>query len=215
MNPIETSLPKYIAFMAHLPIEHKGQPMLQFLEKIIQEYPIGGYIIGEETTPFNHYHFVVQMTSDDYHNFSQRIFKKEYKLRGLARGGLPRQYGKLGEVEKLKRMKAYTLKAGNFVTNLGEAEIAELVDMSFEKSEEVKFDEKICREIEIHLGDQNRHVEIIEIRLLIIKQLIKMGIKSVPTKGKINKIASLWYWKFAKQRDENTIYEALFGIHPY
>lgn len=121
---------EYIGFMCHLPEKEHDT-----LEEVLKEYNIQGYIIAHEAKPYSHFHFVVQMTDTDYHSFAQRIFKKKHGLRGRAIKGEPRQYGRLKHIENLQRLKAYTIKDGNFRTNLLPAEILALKEISFEKDE--------------------------------------------------------------------------------
>ena len=63
------------------------------------------------------------MADSDYHSFAQRVFKKKHGLRGRAVKGDPRQYGRLKHIENLQRLKAYTIKDGNYRTNLSDVEI--------------------------------------------------------------------------------------------
>ena len=219
MNPIETqSNNSYIAFMAHLPMVHhvgplNGMSMLHYLEQTLKEYDIGGYIIGHEMDPFSHYHVTVQMSDKDYHKFSARVFKKMYKLRGRAVPGHPRQYGKVKSIDNVERMKAYTLKAGSFVTNLCHDEIEKLKKIAHEKAIDNEFEDKICRAIACRCGTE-RHFHFVDLRLAIIKEYIRANITTPPSKGKINKIGTLWYWKYADKHDEYAIYESIYGTLP-
>jgi hypothetical protein len=56
-------------------------------------------------------------------------------LRGRAVKGEPRQYGRLKHIENLQRLKAYTIKDGNYRTNLSDLEINTLKEISFHKDE--------------------------------------------------------------------------------
>lgn len=202
---------KYIAFMAHLPLFHGEDPMISYLEETLKEYDIEGYIIGEETEPYSHFHFMVQMDEKDYHKYAARIFKKKYNLRGKAIKGHPRQYGKVKEIENVERMKAYTLKEGKFRTNLASEEIEKLKVMAESKEVDIEFEDKICRNIQLrHNLKEKSNYEITNIKLWIIEELMRLKIKSVPTKGKINKIASLWYWKYAKETSAEIMYEVIY-----
>lgn len=203
---------KYIAFMAHLPPKHEEEPMLDYLETTLKEYDIQGYIIGEETEPYNHYHFIVQISEKDYHKFASRVFKKKYNLRGKAIKDHPRQYGKVKEIENVERMKAYTLKEGVFRTNLPGEDIAKLQFVAETKQVDIDFEDKICRNIMLkHNLKEKTNYEPSHIKIWAIEEMLKLKIKSVPTKGKINKITSLWYWKYAKQTSAEIMYEVIFN----
>ena len=118
---------------------------IDYLNEVLQEYSIGEYVICGETaagshkeTLGQHFHFVVQMSLKDYHKFSKRIFIDKYKLRGVAKTGLPRQYGKVKVIENLSKMKAYTVKEGDKAlirTNLSMAELDALILESFQSEE--------------------------------------------------------------------------------
>lgn len=106
---------------------------------MLQEYKIGGYVIGYETssdahqeTQGQHMHFVVQMSNQDYHNFSERL-KRKYNLRCKALKDKPRQFGALKKIEKLEKLKAYTIKDGDYRSNLSEKELEKLTEMSYKK----------------------------------------------------------------------------------
>lgn len=133
---------KWMAFMAHIPIENAD-----YIEATLKEYDIGGYIIGIEETPYHHFHFIVEMTENHYHNFSKRVFKDKFNLRGRATKGLPRQYGRVKEIQNLERLKAYTLKDGNFRTNMTEEQIQKYIDISFKKNEQKTLDESLLNDL--------------------------------------------------------------------
>jgi len=120
------------AFMGHIPVNDEN---FDYLETIIKTYSIGQYIIAAETTPYDHFHFIVYMSNDDYHKFSKRVFKDKYKLKGRASKGNPRQYGKCKDIRDPTKMMAYTVKDGNFRTDMSKQQIEALVKLSFEKAE--------------------------------------------------------------------------------
>lgn len=124
---------KYQAFTAHLPLDQ-----YDYLEEKIQEYNIGAYIIAHETTPFSHFHFCVQMEDTEYHNFCQAIFKKKFNLRGRAIKDKCRQYGKLTTINAIEKMKSYTVKDGNYRTNLSQEEIKTIYENSYQKVDQKK-----------------------------------------------------------------------------
>jgi len=131
------------AFMAHLPAKDNEE----ILEKL-QEYDIGSYLIGYETDPYEHTHFLVQMTTTTYHNFANTVFKKKYNLRGQARHGLPRQYGKLKKIEDLEKMASYTIKSGNIKSNMPQDEVNKYFEKSFKKQEKQKMHLQVFEAIE-------------------------------------------------------------------
>ncbi len=128
-----------IAFMAHIP--HTD---FDYLEDTIKEYPIGSYAISAETsdTGNQHFHFFIQMLDKDYHSFSKRVFKEKYNLRGRALKDKARQYGKIKKITDLDKMLSYTLKDGNFRTNMPKETIEKAFNKSHQKQETLsKYDE--------------------------------------------------------------------------
>lgn len=117
---------------------------------ILLQYDLGKWIIAKEKTIDSHQesngehiHFWVEMTQKDYEAFAARVFIKRFKLRGRATKGNPRQYGKVKEIENQERMKAYTVKDGDFETNMSDEEIQKLCDKSFKKVENIDIFEKV------------------------------------------------------------------------
>lgn len=128
---------KYIAFMGAIKHTEKD-----YVIETIMEYGIGTYLISLETAQLSHketggehFHFMVQMTDEDYHKFSKRVFIDKYKLRGRALKDKPRQYGRVKNIENLERMAAYTIKDGNIVTNMTQEELDHYKTISFKKTE--------------------------------------------------------------------------------
>jgi len=130
-------------FMAHINHEH-----IDYVETTLNNYGIGNYIIAMEETTYQHMHFIVQMTDDDYHKFSKRVFKDKFKLRGRAIKGEPRQYGKIHNIEDIEKAKAYTCKDGNLRTNMTDEEIQKYIDSSFKKEDKKQFLEECAQELE-------------------------------------------------------------------
>lgn len=136
---------EYIAFMCAC--RHVNY---DYLEQTLKEYPIGLYLIASETTTEahketdgEHFHFLVQMTNHDYHKYAKRVFKDKLKLRGQAKDGNPRQYGRVKKIEDLTRMGAYTIKQGNIRTNMTEAQLEQYKAVTFTTKEEMTFEEEL------------------------------------------------------------------------
>lgn len=128
---------KWLAFFAAIKHEHT-ESVLECLKK----YDIGQFIIAKEKagaahseTEGEHLHFCVEMPPEQYVNFSKCCFIDKYKLRGRAPAGQSRQYGKVKEIRNLQKMQAYTLKDGDYITNMDEEVIKELYKQSAKKVE--------------------------------------------------------------------------------
>lgn len=135
----------YIAFMCAA--YHTNY---NYLEETLKEYPIGKYLIAAEVTNDSHketlgqhFHFLVQMTETDYHKYAKRCFKDKLGLRGQARDGKPRQYGKVKKIEDIERMAAYTIKQGNIRTNMTEAQLDAYKKITFTTKEEIAYEDEL------------------------------------------------------------------------
>lgn len=133
---------KMIAFFCALP-----HTQVDYLEQTIQEYhSLTMYIIAMETSTTSHqdfsgqhFHFFCDMSPKDYHLFAQRVFNRKFHLRGQAKPGLARQYGKVRDIQDLNAMAAYTLKDQNFRTNMEPCIIQNLLALSFKKGQHRSF----------------------------------------------------------------------------
>lgn len=140
---------KFIACMFHIPATE-----FDFIEETLKSYDIGRYLIGQEDVPYEHYHVVFEGTPEIYHAFSTKL-KKKYELRGRASKGLPRQYGKLKEIDDIEKLLAYTVKDGNFRGNFSSADIEKFVENSFKKDDVRQFKKEVLTWVE-SLGDSYR-----------------------------------------------------------
>lgn len=127
-------MPEFIAFFACIPHSDLSSCLIS-----LEQYGIGKYVIAKEITDTahqegggEHLHFLVEIDKKNYHNFSEAIFRKKYKLRGKASAGLPRQYGMVKEIRDLPKMIAYTIKDKNYITNF---DVSPYVELSYTKQE--------------------------------------------------------------------------------
>ncbi len=127
----------WIACMFHLEEEHA-----HYLEQTLLSYDIGLYLIGFENDKYPHFHVLFQGDTKIYTNFSKKIVEK-FKLRGKAKDGKSRQYGKVKDIESVDKMAAYTLKDGNIRTNMEEKDLEKYRSISYKKNEEKKLFLKI------------------------------------------------------------------------
>lgn len=133
-------LKKSVMFMAHIPLTDISNVVSTLLE-----YPsVKRYMVCGEDKPYEHIHFLVEMSSKDYSAYAKRMFIDKYKLRGragrqgTADEGKPRQYGKVKKIEDIYGAMCYTLKENNEklrYTNLDPKVIKKLLEDSFKKEE--------------------------------------------------------------------------------
>ena len=141
----DTKTLDYIAFMCaayHVNYD--------YLEQTLKEYDIGLYLMAAEVTKDahkgtdgQHFHFLVQMSDTDYHKYAKRCFKDKLKLRGQARDGNPRQYGRVKKIEDIERMAAYTIKQGNIRTNMTDAQLETYKKITFTTKDELAFEDEM------------------------------------------------------------------------
>ncbi|AXQ65696.1 MAG: putative replicase [Cressdnaviricota sp.] len=139
---------EWLAFMAHIPHSE-----VETIEQELQEYK---YIIGLETSEYEHYHFYVKMTEKQYYNFAMRIFRNKYQLRGRATKGCPRQYGKEKNIKDHEKMARYTCKDKNVRSNMTKEEIDEVLGMKLEEVKNTKKKSKYEKMIAFVEKDLNR-----------------------------------------------------------
>lgn len=135
---------KWIACMFHL-----DEDAFDFLEETLCEYDIGKYLIGYETTPYPHYHLCFEGSEPIYHKFSKRVILR-YGLRGQAKNGLPKQYGKIRDIHDIEKLLTYCSKEGNVRGNFTEEEIQAYIEKSYKKDDKKKFLEELIA----YLDDQ-------------------------------------------------------------
>jgi len=136
-------------FMAHI---HEDQ--FDILEDIIKSYETK-YLIALEVEPFNHYHFIAYLSDAEYHKFCKNVFIDTYKLRGRAgrKGtpdqGKPKQYGKVRKTIRDEELAtAYTLKMGNYRTNMDQKTIDNCLKKSYEKTSQNIEQEKLFQQLD-------------------------------------------------------------------
>lgn len=140
----------YIAFFCALKHSTDNE---DFLLNSLLSYDIGEYLIVRETaqdshklTNGEHYHFLVQMKNDDYTRYRKRVFIDRYKLRGQAKGGMGRQYGKVNYLKDPDRMAVYMLKEtkDNVVaTTMTPQQLDSWKEQSFKKGEKDTYKDRV------------------------------------------------------------------------
>lgn len=195
---------EYIAFMCA--VHHIN---FQYLEDTLKEYDIGLYLISAETTndahketQGQHFHFLVQMTDKDYHSFSKRVFKDKFKLRGQAKDGKPRQYGRVKKIEDLERMGAYTIKQGNIRTNMTEKQLEAYKKITFVAKEQLNFEEELYTFLVNNAYDKDlcrKLVEYNKLAVLVINFVRNHKVKHSLTRQKIDKYVRFYQLHYLKE----------------
>lgn len=236
---LDNEILTYKAFMAA--ISHKNY---QEVKDILFQYDIGKYIISKEIsktahteTNGEHIHFMVEITDKDYHRFSKRLFIDRFNLRGRASKGKPRQYGKVKQIDSIEKMKTYTLKEGDYESNLSEEEVKLLFEKSYRKKDEVDEQEELFRylgkiklkEIDtlngsIHYGEwkhvpeweHNQYINYCRLCKGVIKFYIetnksRRGLTKSSVEGIVRKYIMYIYNDMDNECKAQWIYDALFS----
>jgi len=163
----------WVSFMCHLP-----RTEFDYLYNDLEESNVQRAIISFEVSAkgTEHFHFLVQHQEDDnkfYDNFRKRNFIDKYNLRGQPKKDLPRQYGKVREIDELDKMASYTVKDEDFrVINITQEEVDDMIDNAFNKTDKVKLlKDKMIEFVEHKLikGGMVKYAEHEEIMLHIIR----------------------------------------------
>jgi len=187
---------EFIAFMCYTTIEH-----YDYLEETLKEYNIGTYFIGYEGEPYEHYHFLVEMPPEDYVKFRKRVFIDKLKLRGQAKSGQPRQYGKINNIKDIEKMKSYTIKEGNYRTNLeDQQELQILIDRSFSKQEKIDKEKQILALLQVRTTE--------EMRRDCIQLCAEVGQNPRPTRSRVDQLIVM---KLVEKKRWERIYEILYN----
>lgn len=197
---------EYQAFMAHIP-EKDWKDVMQIVDRKFKDRR---YLVVGEKTPYEHMHFCIHMSSVEYRNFANQVFKQKYKLRGRATKNERRQYGKIKQIRDLEKLLTYMLKDGieyfkNVWTTMNRKMLEELYETkSFEKEEKpyLKFMKylKNTNDLGRIKSFGQRDMKVIE-----LKDLANLWLKL--TKARLPNSRSLWYyvWKSKKISDEEYI----------
>lgn len=183
----------YIAFMAHIPkTEWK-----QVAKHIAAKYT--DYLVVGEHKPYEHLHYLVKMTDDQYRNYANSVFRQKYKLRGRAQDGKARQYGKIKEIRDLERLKAYMVKDGieynvNVFTSMNKTQLEKLhKEVSYEKQEREPH-KKFIQHIRTNDISQMKGFGNINKNVITIEHLAKAWLKVTNTR--LPKRDSLLYYAY-------------------
>ncbi len=199
-----------------------------FMEKLLK-YNIGKYVVGKEVeetshkeTNGEHIHVCCQMSEEEYHRFAVTVLRQQLKLRGRAIAGFCRQYGKVKHIRSLEKMKAYTMKDGNIVTNLQEEELVKLKALSYKKENHItefwKMVDYVNDNIKLNVDGYINDIDEAKARRLVVEYMIINNDKEhnlkTPTRSQIdNVVKSYVMYRSGLTQDEkvNWIINYLYG----
>lgn len=103
------------------------------LENYLKTRDVIEYVISYEKDPKSHFHLLFSGPKNLYTNLSKHFCDK-YNLRRKGKGGTIK-YGKVKKIKDLNKMLSYTIKDGNFRSNMEADRIKEAVNNSFKKEQ--------------------------------------------------------------------------------
>lgn len=145
------------------------------------------FVIGMEVatdthaeTKGEHLHICAEMDDKDYDRFRKTILVNKYGLRGQAKNGLPRQYGKIRNIRDETKMLQYTVKDQNVISEgFTIDEIKYYIKNSYKKKES----RNIFREILEYLTNSDLWDEYHRFQIpLAEKQVIRFYMDNLPDK---------------------------------
>jgi len=125
--------------MCFYAVSHKCKD--KFME-IIKKYVTRCFIVALEKsknshkeTQGEHYQCIFDMEETTYGNMNKALIK-EFNLKGQARNGIGRQYGKItkDKINDIELACIYTTKEGNVISNIDQEQIKEWYEKSYMKS---------------------------------------------------------------------------------
>ncbi len=129
------------------------------IQEKLQHYlePDSSYLVvgekSEETHHISegeHFHFLVNFSEKSYKNFTKHFIEK-YSLRGCAKDGKARQYGKIKKIKDLERLLSYMLKDRStdnpLFTNFENEQIDAWAEKSFKKHSKKTYLENMARKL--------------------------------------------------------------------
>lgn len=195
-----------------LTIDLLKKDLLYYKDKI-KKYVISHEIADDgkhEETKGSHFHFLVQMTPEDYHNFCKRVFIDKWKLRGRAIKGKPRQYGKTKEIRDVDKALSYCVKAmdegkDTIRTNMSKEEIECAFAHSFKKSKKKNDYEDLMKHL-AKLDLKNSY----DIKIEIISYYRLNKLKKRLTRTTLTGLCADYMMYYTKTFSAEDIYNFLF-----
>jgi hypothetical protein len=193
---------------------------------LIEEYSVGGYLIGHEAKPYSHFHILAQFPNKKLWTNYQKHLIERYHLRGKPKNGKPRQYGAIKTIRDLEKLKSYTIKDGDYRSNLSESDLKQYFDKSFKKENDKTF----CDELIEHLDNikedifKKKHIIISTsavsaqsrtiyedeiIKKLMIQYALTQGVKTSRIK------VQNWYTQYIERTDRLTQEQKLDYLYKY
>lgn len=133
----QPTLPPFIAFMVRLPHNR-----LEDIATLIERHggPATRWLLAKEKDKEDreHFHGIVFMTDEEYDKV-QRHFREVWNLKGQARKGQTKEYGRIRKIKDRNKMLAYTIKDSNVhASSTWDIDLEPYLELSYQKPQEDK-----------------------------------------------------------------------------
>ena len=183
------------------------------------------YILVMETvkdkhseTKGQHFHFVGDMTDQQYDSFRKTVIVNKFKRQGVAKNGIGRQYGKVKKIRDEMKLLQYTVKDQNIIyKNIDLKTIQELIQGSYKKEDRLfPFEELMAhlkenspRYYNKRSGEYHQHIDC-DFRLIetdIIKFYLEHSkCEKIITKSQLKSITTRYLMYYSTYRNIDDIY---------
>lgn len=172
------------------------------------------YVIGMETsvdshaeTQGEHMHVFADMDEPLYDRFRKTVLVKKYNLRGQARSGLPRQYGKIRCIRDETKMLQYTVKDLNIrFEGYTVEEIQAYIKHSYPKTERRNLRDEVVSYLDSQNLWQDNQFQVTQAEIAVIRFYIENTDKTI-TKNIIKNHVIHYLQKMGKLKNmENILY---------
>ena len=200
---------KYEAFMAHIP-ETSWKDVVSHLTA---RFPDRKYLVVGEKKPYDHMHFLIEMTKKEYRNYVNSVFRQKYQLRGkvtkIDGKNYCKQYGKIKEIRDVERLQAYMIKDnldyGKYTwTNLSKDKLKLLKETISHSKDPEKPYKKYIRYLKANDVSVWRTHGQLEVKILTLKILAETWLQV--TKARLPSKDTLIYYAYCSGRLEAATY---------
>lgn len=197
----ETQLTFWFLQKPHSEVETIKKDLLKYTQRFVLalERCKGAH----KETNGEHYHIAAEIDQEEYNRYKQNIYQKQYKLRGKAIDGKPKQYGKIEKVRDQTKMLAYTIKDMNLVLNgITLEELQQSIDVSYPKTE--TWEQQIIDALKAQDNDDritlgNIEAKVMELEILVLNHyLVYSTTLAVPSRAFMKKIIIRYLMYFRK-----------------
>lgn len=211
-----TQLKFFMAALAHSEIDDFEKYLIKYIDVS------GRYLIAMEIatdshaqTKGHHLHVAADMDDKGWDAFRKTVLVKKYQLKGQARGGNARQYGLVHNVRDEFRMLSYTVKDGNFRSNMELDYLKEYIEASFPKKKSIDHVKALMQSIATalphKLNDFNQlQVDIQKVEVQVLEYYIDHELMKSINKAQLKSLTIRYLMYYEKKVLKDILLEQLY-----